>query len=218
MVLVLLAAPIQYEFHFRGSRRYFWIMGESYKGWKNNLKSGERNISTWFFSSFESKFAVCSEVLACWECEEVVAVTFSEQASIIESLNLISSLSRQNLKDWKINKTWLIKLAMSTKKTFRHCICYLYESWTAKCTYSCRKCTKAVVLKVIQPEAAISSGPLSNNSFLQWINYLAKYASILIGAVLCASVPAHSVENLLETSPEAIQDSYAYKIYMLQQC
>lgn len=49
------------------------------------------------------------------------------------------------------------------------------------------------------------------------MNYLAKNANILIGVLLCASVSAHSVENLLETSPEAIQDSYTYEIYMLQQ-
>lgn len=77
---------------------------------------------------------------------------------------------------------------------------------------------KAVVLKVVQPEAAISTGLLSNNSFLQWINYSAKYANILIRAVPFASVPAHSVENLIETSPEAIQDPYTYKIYMFQLC
>lgn len=129
-------------------QRVFLDPGKSYKGWKKNLKSWEKNISTWFFSSLEPKLPVCFEVLACWECVEV-AVTFSEQASIIESSNFISFLPRQNLEDWKINKNQLIKLTMSTEKTFRHCIWYMYESWAAKCTCSCRICKKAGVLKLI---------------------------------------------------------------------
>jgi len=91
----------------------------------------------------------------------------------------------------------------------------MYESRAAKGTYSYRKCTKAIVLKVIQPEAAIPTGPLSNNSVLQWINYTAKYVNIFMGVVLGASVPAHSVENLPETCAEAIQDLYAWRDWSL---
>lgn len=64
---------------------------------------------------------------------------------------------------------------MSTEKPSRHFIWCIYESLAAKDTYICRKCTKVIVLKVVKPEAAFSTGKFCQitvfcSELITWLN------------------------------------------------